>query len=91
MRLALGASHGHVLRAVVLDAMKPVAAGILAGVAATAALSRLIASLLFEVTARDPATYVMVIALLATTALIACVLPARQALRVDVVAALRAE
>ncbi len=91
VRLALGASHARVLRAIVLQAMKPVAAGIVAGVAGALALSRFIGSLLFEVTARDPMTYATVIALLAATGLLACILPARQALRIDVVSALRAE
>ena len=49
------------------------------------------ASLLFEVTPRDPLTYVSVAALLAATAIVACIVPARRALRIDVVSALRAE
>jgi putative ABC transport system permease protein len=47
--------------------------------------------LLFGVTARDPLTYVAVAGLLAFTAILACIVPARQAMRVDVVSALRAE
>jgi predicted permease len=91
VRLALGASHERVLRDIMLQGMQPVAAGIVVGVAAALSLSRFIGTLLFEVTARDPATYAAVIALLAATALLACILPARQALRIDVVSALRAE
>jgi ABC-type antimicrobial peptide transport system permease subunit len=75
----------------VLQGMKPVVVGIGVGVAAALLLSRLIASLLFDVTARDPLTYVSVTALLAATAMLACIVPARKALRIDVVSALRTE
>jgi ABC-type antimicrobial peptide transport system permease subunit len=91
VRMALGASHQRVLRLMVVQGMKPVVVGIAVGVVASLALSRLIASLLFGVTARDPVTYVSVIVLLAATGVLACVLPVRKALRVDVASALRAE
>jgi ABC-type lipoprotein release transport system permease subunit len=48
-------------------------------------------SFLVEITPRDPLTYLSVAALLAVTAAVACILPARQALRIDVISALRAE
>jgi len=91
VRMALGATNDRVLRLILLKGMKPVAAGIVVGLVAAFLLSRLIANLLFGVTARDPLTYAAVAALLAVTAILACVIPARQALRVDVVSALRAE
>jgi predicted permease len=91
VRLALGASHERVLRFILFQGMKPVLVGIAVGVAAALLLSRLIASLLFEVPPRDPITYIAVTTLLAVTALIACIVPARQAMRVDVISALRAE
>lgn len=91
VRMALGASHQRVLRLMVLQGMKPVIVGIAVGVVASLALSRLIASLLFGVTARDPITYVTVIVLLVATGLLACILPVRKALRVDVASALRSE
>jgi predicted permease len=91
VRLALGASHGRVLRFIVVQGMKPVVIGIAVGVAAALLLSRLIANLLFDVTTRDPLTYAVVAALLAATALVACVVPARQVLRIDVISALRSE
>lgn len=91
VRIALGASHQRVLRLMVLQGMKPVVVGIAVGVVASLALSRLIASLLFGVTARDPFTYLGVIVLLAATGMLACILPVRKALRVDVASALRAE
>jgi ABC-type antimicrobial peptide transport system permease subunit len=91
VRLALGASHGQVLRFIVLQGMRPVVIGILIGVAAALPLSRLIANLLFGVQPHDPATYAVVALLLAATAIVACIVPARQALRIDVISALRAE
>ena len=91
VRLALGASHERVLRFIILQGMKPVVVGIAAGLVAALLLSHLVANLLFGVTARDPLTYVGVAGLLAATALLACIVPARQATRIDVLSALRAE
>ncbi|HEX2341428.1 MAG TPA: ABC transporter permease [Vicinamibacterales bacterium] len=91
VRMALGATHDRVLRLILLKGLKPVVAGIVVGLVGAFLLSNLMANLLFGVTARDPITYVTVAALLAVTAILACVIPARQALRVDVVSALRAE
>ena len=91
VRLALGASHRSVLRLVLVQGMKPVAAGIALGLGAAFVLSRFLASLLFGVTARDPITYAIVAVLLAVTAVLACLVAARQALRIDVMSALRAE
>ncbi len=54
-------------------------------------LSRFIANLLFGVTARDPLTYIGVAVLLIAAALLACIVPARQATRIDVLSALRAD
>jgi len=91
VRLALGASPYRVLGLIVAQGMLPVAVGVVAGVAAAVGLTRLMASLLFGVSATDVATYVGVAALLAAAALLSCYVPARQALKVDVVAALRKE
>jgi predicted permease len=91
VRMALGASRERVLGFIVVQGMKPVVIGLVVGIAAALALSRVIAGLLFGVTAYDPLTYAAVAALLAATAVLACLLPARQAMRVDLVSALRAE
>jgi predicted permease len=91
VRIALGATNDRVLRLILLKGMTPVVIGIGVGLVTAFLLSRLIANLLFGVTARDPLTYVAVAGLLAFTALLACIVPARQAMRVDVVSALRAE
>jgi putative ABC transport system permease protein len=91
MRMALGASAASVMRLVVSQGMRPVLIGLVAGVAGAFALSRYMASLLFGVTPLDFQTYVGVSALLASAALLACWLPARDAMRVDVLSALREE
>ena len=85
VRLALGASHERVMRLIVLQGMKPVVVGIGTGLVTALVLSRLMQSLLFQVTTRDPLTYASVAATLTATALLACFVPARQALRTDVV------
>jgi putative ABC transport system permease protein len=91
VRLALGASPRGVLRLIVAQGMKPVLAGVAAGVVAAILLTRLMTSLLFGVSATDVATYAAVAGILGLAGLASCYLPARQALRVDVVAALRKE
>ncbi|HSL20581.1 MAG TPA: ABC transporter permease [Vicinamibacterales bacterium] len=91
VRIALGATNDRVLRLILLKGMTPVVIGIGVGLVTAFLLSRLIANLLFGVTARDPLTYVAVAGLLAVSAILACIVPARQAMRVDVVSALRAE
>jgi putative ABC transport system permease protein len=65
--------------------------GIAVGAGLSLLLSRVIANLLFGISPHDPVTYLSVSVLLGATALVACVLPARQALRIDVISALRAE
>jgi ABC-type antimicrobial peptide transport system permease subunit len=90
VRIALGASHQRVMGLMVVQGMKPVAVGIGVG-PSPLWLSRFIASLLFGVTAGDPVTYGGVTLLLVATGMLACVLPVRKALRVDVASALRTE
>ena len=91
IRLALGAHPRDVLRLVVGQGMQLVVAGILLGIAGALALTRLMASLLYSVSPTDPATFVVVSVLLALVALIACYVPARRAMRVDPMVALRTE
>jgi putative ABC transport system permease protein len=91
VRLAMGATTGEVLRLIVRQGMGPVVVGLVIGVAAALGLSRLMTGLLFEIRPTDPTTYLGVAALLAGAALVSCYVPARQALRIDVVAALRKE
>jgi putative ABC transport system permease protein len=89
VRMALGASPGHVLRLVIGQGLRLPVVGILIGLAASIALMRLIAHLLFDVGATDPATFVAAGLVLAAAAAIACYLPARRAALLDPVRALR--
>ncbi len=78
---------GHVLA----SGMRPVVIGLVLGIAGAIASTRLIASVLFHVTATDPATFAIALAILAAVALMACLGPARRAIRIDPADALRAE
>jgi ABC-type antimicrobial peptide transport system permease subunit len=91
LRMALGARQSEVLWWVAGRGMLVAACGIGAGLASAYGLSRLLATLLFEIQPRDSATYVAVAGTLAAVALIACLAPARRALRVDPIVALREE
>jgi putative ABC transport system permease protein len=91
IRTALGAQRRDVLRLVMRDGAKIALFGIASGIAGALALTRLMASLLFEVKPTDPGTFAGVAILLALVALAACYIPARRAMRVDPMVALRYE
>lgn len=91
IRIALGASAAAVLKVVLGRGLLLAGAGLLAGIAAALALTRVLASLLFGVKATDPWTYAAVSILLAGVALVAGFIPARRATRIDPVVALRFE
>jgi len=91
LRIALGASKRSVLGLVMRQGMRPVVIGLAVGILGALALSRFMASLLFGMTPADWPTYAAVAALLAGAAVLACYVPARDALRVDVTATLRDE
>jgi ABC-type antimicrobial peptide transport system permease subunit len=91
VRIALGAQRSSIVRLVVAQGMELAALGIVVGVIGAAALTRLMASLLFGVSATDTATFSLVAVILAAIALLATYLPARRATRVDPVVALRDE
>ena len=91
IRLALGAEHGTVRNMVVFQGMRLALIGVVIGVGSAFGLTKLIASLLYGVQARDPLIFIGVPVLLAAVALIAVWLPARRATRVSPVDALRSE
>ncbi|HEV2298118.1 MAG TPA: ABC transporter permease [Candidatus Acidoferrales bacterium] len=91
IRIALGAQRRDVLWLVVANGAKLALSGIAVGVAGALALTRVMTSLLFEVKPTDPATFVSVAILLTLVALLACYIPARRAMRVDPMVALRYE
>ena len=91
VRMALGARPLHVLRLVFGQSMGMLVIGVVIGLAGAFALTRFMRTLLFEITATDPLTYVSVIGLLTVVALLACYIPARRAAKVDPLIALRYE
>jgi predicted permease len=91
VRIALGASRFDVLRMVLSHGAKLAAIGVAIGVAASLALTQLMGTMLYGVSATDPVTFAGVAALLTLVALAACCIPARRATRVDPVVALRCE
>lgn len=91
IRLALGAEPGRVRNMVVLQGMRLVVVGIVIGLASASGLTRFIASLLFEVEAWDPSAFIAVPLVLTAVAMVAVMVPARRASRVDPMVALRNE
>jgi putative ABC transport system permease protein len=91
VRMALGASQRQVLGLVLGQGVRLTLIGVAAGAAGALALSRVIASLLYGVKATDPASFLAVSAILAAVAVLASYAPARRAMQVDPLVAMRAE
>jgi len=91
IRMALGAGRFRVLRHVVWDGFRPAAAGLIVGLVLSFFSVRLMRSLLFGVRPEDPVTFTIVFVVLALVAVFACYLPARRAMRLDPMEALRQE
>jgi ABC-type antimicrobial peptide transport system permease subunit len=91
VRIALGAQSSDVLRLVVGDGAKLALIGLIFGLLASVALTRLMSNLLFQVSATDPLTLSVVALVLTVVALAACYVPARRAIRIDPMIALRHE
>ncbi len=91
VRMALGAGRGDILRLVMGKSLRLILCGTVVGLIAALAASRVLSSLLFGVGSRDPVTLVVVALLLIVVALVATLIPARVASRVDPIVALRCE
>jgi putative ABC transport system permease protein len=91
IRMALGAERADVLRAIAVQGLRVTVVGVVAGIAAGAAVTRFLSSLLFGLKANDPVTFAGVSLILIAVALLACYLPARRATKVDPMVALRYE
>jgi putative ABC transport system permease protein len=89
IRMALGAERSDVLRTVLRDGATIAVTGVAIGLGAALALTRLMANMLFGISAHDPVTLAGVVTLLAFVAFAACFIPARRATRVDPMVALR--
>jgi predicted permease len=91
VRVALGAGRGEIYRLVMTDAMKLTLAGLAIGVVGAVPCAKLIRTQLYGVTTSDPMTYAVIMMLLLAVGVVATLLPARRAARVDPIVALRAE
>jgi predicted permease len=91
VRVALGADKREIFRLIIGNGMGFALVGVIIGVPSALALTRLMGGMLSSVTSTDPVTYIAVVTMLATSALLASYLPARRATRVDPIVALRAE
>jgi predicted permease len=91
IRMALGAQASHVLSVVLRQFSRPVVAGLIVGLAGAAALSQVLRGRLYGISNFDPATYLIAIVVFLVTVTIAAILPARRALRIDPLRALRHE
>ena len=91
IRVALGAPPASVLRLVLRQGLLLVSVGLGLGVAGAVAITRVIRTFLWGITPTDPVTFMIVSAALAVLALVACYVPARRALKIDPIIALRIE
>jgi ABC-type antimicrobial peptide transport system permease subunit len=91
IRMAIGANRSSILRLVVGEGLRLAIAGVAVGVIASLMMARLLSSLLFGVSPADPLTFSAIVLLLVLVTLAACFIPARRAMRVDPVTALRYE
>jgi putative ABC transport system permease protein len=91
IRIALGAQRPQVMRLLLRDGLRPAVFGLVLGLVASAGVAQLIQSMLYGTQALDPAVYALVSATLLLTAILACVVPAWRASRVDPMIALRME
>jgi putative ABC transport system permease protein len=91
VRVALGAQRGQIARIVIGEGGRIAAAGVAIGVLGALSTARLLSSLLFDVSPHDPGVLSAVVAGLAVVAMLACIVPARRATRIDATEVLRGD
>jgi putative ABC transport system permease protein len=91
IRMALGAERGDILSLIISQGLKVILAGITIGVIGAVVVARLLSSLLFDVAPTDLLTFIFIPSLLTIVSLLACYIPARRAIKVDPMVALRRE
>src|SRR5262249_18177084 len=91
LRMAIGASPGHVLGMILGGGMRLAMLGVVIGIVGALLLARLVQTMLFEVAPYDPTSYTATAALLLAIAALACFVPARRAMRVDPLIAMQSE
>lgn len=91
IRIALGAQRGDVLRLVLVDGIKMAISGVVVGLIASLLLTRLLTNMVYGVSTTDPATFAFIAAILLMVTLLACLVPARRATKVDPLVVLRYE
>ena len=91
VRMALGATPAGMLRLILSESLQLIFVGVVIGIAAALGLTRMLASLLYGITSTDPLIFLSVTVLLVAIALAACLIPARRAMRIDPMVALRHE
>jgi putative ABC transport system permease protein len=91
VRIALGAQRAQILRLTLLDGLRPALAGLIAGLAGSAVVVRLIRSLLYGIEPYDSTVFLAVMTILLAVAALACTIPAWRASRLDPLQALRME
>ena len=89
IRMAMGATPGHIARLITRQGLQMVIAGVAVGLLGALAFTRVLESILFNLSVRDPLTFLSVTLILVTVAVLACYIPARRAMRVDPIVALR--
>jgi len=91
IRMALGAARVDIVRLIVIEGLKPTGAGLVVGIGVAASLGRLVSSLVFGITPHDTLTFVAVSIVVVIVGVVASLLPAYRATRVDPLRTLRAE
>lgn len=91
IRMALGAQSSDILKMIIAQGLKMTVAGVIIGTVGSLLLTRTLSSLLFDVTATDPGTYILMSLLLLGVASLACIVPAKRAIRIDPLVAFRSE